>query len=302
MTAGDRASTIGGIIAVVLWSASVAFSRTLTESLGVFSASAFSCLLAGSAGVLHSLLSKGGRAQFSSLPAPYLAFCGTLFVVYSLCLYLAIGLAPTNASVVEVGVINYLWPVLTLVLSIPLLKVRARLWVIPGFLLALSGTVLAVGGPDVLNPRILADLSSRHSAVMALALGAAVSWALYSNLARKFGSATQGNAAPLFFLCTGALMLLLRFVFGEESHWSARTALTLLFMALGPGLIAYTLWDKAMRKGDLVLVTVLSYFTPLLSTAITCACLEVLPPWTMWLACAMLIAGALLSKWSLHEA
>ncbi|MCY3021746.1 MAG: aromatic amino acid DMT transporter YddG [Planctomycetota bacterium] len=291
-----RRNTLGGILAILLWSTTIAFSRGLIASIGVFSAGAFCFLTAGLLGLLWSRMRKNSPAHPLSLPPSYLLSCGAVFVAYQLCLYLAVGLAPGGAQVVEVGIINYLWPVLTLVLSIPMLRTRARLWVIPGFLLALAGTVLAVT-----NPFADATLSpaSTPAVVPILALVAAVTWALYSNFARRHAGSHQGDAVPLFFLASGSLMLALRSVFAEHSQWSTQAVLTLCYMALCPNLIAYTLWDKAMRRGDIVLVTVLSYFTPLLSTAVTCVCLKVWPGWNVWAACGLLIAGALLSRWSL---
>jgi hypothetical protein len=37
------------------------------------------------------------------------------------------------------------------------------------------------------------------------------------------------------------------------------------------------LWDVAMRKGNLLLVAAMSYFTPLFSTMLSCANLKVSP-------------------------
>jgi len=298
MSSSDRRSTLGGLLAILLWSSSIAVSRSLTESLGVFSAGAFSYILAGSLGVLYSFLRRDSRARPANLPLPYLVSCGSLFVVYQLCLYLAVGLAPNHYWVVVAGILNYLWPVLTLVFSIPILKTRARWWVIPGFVLALGGTVLAMAPENGSTPPD-AQAGAVAVAVPLLALAAAITWALYSNLARKHAAAQPGNAVPFFFLLSGMLMLVLRFIFHEESRWTTGNLLSLAYMSLLPCLIAYTLWDKAMRKGDIVLVTVLSYLTPLLSTALTCFWLGARPGLNLWLACLMLIAGALLSRSSL---
>jgi len=306
MTATERTSTLGGIFAILLWSTSIAFSRALTESFGVFSAGAYAFLLAGVIGTARILLTRKAAVAgvaavpgVSAMPRAYLACCGALFVAYQLSLYLALGLAAGGPEVVEVGIINYLWPVLTLLFSIPILKTRARWWVVPGFALALSGTVLATANSLRLPAAASAGAMSLCSPLPYLALVAAVTWALYSNLARKQASSHEGDAVPFFFLASGSLMLLLSFIFREQVQCTVRGVLTLGYMALFPNLIAYTLWDKAIRRGDVILVTVLSYFIPLLSTVVTCLRMEVFPGWNVWLACVLLIAGALLSRWSL---
>jgi drug/metabolite transporter (DMT)-like permease len=50
-----------------------------------------------------------------------------------------VGLAKSREQVLEIALVNYLWPALTILLSLPLLKQRARLWLLPGTELALTG-------------------------------------------------------------------------------------------------------------------------------------------------------------------
>jgi len=58
---------------------------------------------------------------------------------------------------------------------------------------------------------------------------------------------------------------------------------------------AYALWDRAMRRGNLLLVAACSYFTPLLSTLVSCGYLGVEPGGRLWLGCVVLVAGSLLT-------
>jgi drug/metabolite transporter (DMT)-like permease len=66
------------------------------------------------------------------------------------------------------------------------------------------------------------------------------------------------------------------------------------FMA-GATLIAYALWDIAMRRGEVVLVAAASYFTPLFSMLISFTYLNVTPSPNVWLGCLCIIAGSLVS-------
>ena len=59
--------------------------------------------------------------------------------------------------------------------------------------------------------------------------------------------------------------------------------------------LAYSCWDLAMRRGDILLVAAASYFTPLLSTLVSCLYLGIVPGAKLWLGCAVLVAGSLLS-------
>jgi drug/metabolite transporter (DMT)-like permease len=59
--------------------------------------------------------------------------------------------------------------------------------------------------------------------------------------------------------------------------------------------LAYVLWDRSMRKGNLPLVVACSYLTPFLSTLVSCAYLGVLPGAQLWGGCALIVVGSLLS-------
>jgi drug/metabolite transporter (DMT)-like permease len=56
-----------------------------------------------------------------------------------------------------------------------------------------------------------------------------------------------------------------------------------------------------MRKGTIVLVVSISYVTPLLSTLLNCAYLHMRPGPSLWLACAMVIGGAVLCRRSVVD-
>lgn len=290
-------ATLAGILAVLFWSSTIAFSRILTESLGIYTTGALIYILGGLLGLAVASRASGGLAHMLGMPIRYLLICGGLFVGYMVFLYLAIGLAHNNAQVIAVGLANYLWPSLILLFSIPMLGKRARIWLLPGIGMALAGTWIATTQsqesllPGLLGPAILPVI---------LAASAAVFWGLYSTLARKWAS-EQGSAVPLFLLASGLVFLLLRFSSGEPWQWSADLLFPLVYMAIFPAWLGYLLWDIAMQRGDMTLVTAFSYFTPLLSTLISLIILQVAPNPSLGLAALLVTAGAVVSKLSILE-
>ena len=121
-----------------------------------------------------------------------------LEATFTLLVYLAIGWAENRQQVLEVGLVNYLWPALTLVLSLVLLGTKASWVLLPGTLLALAGVfVVVTHGAPVSWQSLFRNLASTPGAY-SLALAAAVSWAMYSNLARKGAGGEQEGAVVLF--------------------------------------------------------------------------------------------------------
>jgi drug/metabolite transporter (DMT)-like permease len=72
-------------------------------------------------------------------------------------------------------------------------------------------------------------------------------------------------------------------------------------MAIFPTFLAYFFWDQAMRRGNIVLVTTLSYFTPLLSVFISSLYLQITIDIRLWVASILVVIGAIISKYSILE-
>ncbi len=300
-TSSETFNTILGVFAIIFWGTTIAFSRSLTEQLGALTAASWIYLLSGIIACLYLVITPKGIYKVFQLPILYLIGCGTLFAVYAVFLYLAVGLAFNREQVVEVSIINYLWPGLTLVFSLPILHKKGRITLIPGVVMAFTGFYLATVQSGMFSWEGFKGNFQVNYLPYLLAFMAAISWGLYSNLARRWASHTESGAVPIFLLVTGLILTLLRFVFPEESNWTPRVVVELLYMSIFPTFLAYTLWDRAMRKGKIILVASLSYFTPLLSIIISSLYLQVVVRANLWVACALVITGAVICKFSIYD-
>jgi drug/metabolite transporter (DMT)-like permease len=292
-------ATVMGIFALVFWGSTVAFSRSLTEKLGTFTSASYIFLLAGGLSCSYLIISR--RLQrILHVSKVYLLGCGALFVVYMVSLYLAIGIATNRLQVLEVGLINYLWPSLTIVMTIPILKSKARFTLIPGCLLGFGGVLLASGQFGESWNAFFERLAGNWPPY-ALAFVAAVCWALYSNLARRWAREAEGGAVPLFLLASGLALAGLRVTFPERTDWTIQPVLELVYMAVFSSVLAYTFWDIAMRRGNVALVASLAYLTPLLSIVFGSLYLGVGIGRDLWAGCLLVIAGSITCKLSVKE-
>ena len=94
----------------------------------------------------------------------------------------------------------------------------------------------------------------------------------------------------------GALILHLVF---ETPAWPQSTAAWCAMAALGAGPVglAFYLWDEGMKNGNIRLLGVASYATPLLSTLLLAALGLGRASAGLWLAALLIAAGALLAGW-----
>jgi drug/metabolite transporter (DMT)-like permease len=292
--------TLFGFTAILLWSTTIAVIRSLTEQIGPITAAASIYLLGGFLSLIPFSYSRDRITQMRSLSRLYLFGCGAIFVFYMLAVYLAVGLASDRQQVLEVGLINYLWPAFILLFSIFLLGKSARFSLIPGMILGFLGAFLVLTRGDSISWASFSKNVATNSWAYTLALMAAVSWGLYSNLSRRWGGTLSGNAVPFFMMATGLILLLIRLFFPEQSLWSLRSIAEILFMSLAT-LFSYIFWDLAMRKGDMVLVAASSYFIPFLSTLVSSLYLGITAGLRLWVGCSCIILGSLISWASVSD-
>lgn len=191
------------------------------------------------------------------VPLPTLLLgVGGLFGFHFL-LFLALRLAPP----VEANLVNYLWPLLIVVLTpvfLPGWRLAKRH--AAAALLGFAGAALAIGvAPVALTPQ--------SALGFALAAGSATVWACYSLLCRRV-PAFSSWAIGGFALASGALALACHVAFEPRVALDAGDAALIVVLGLGPMGAAFYLWDIAMKRGDPRAIGVLAYATPLLSTAL----------------------------------
>jgi drug/metabolite transporter (DMT)-like permease len=306
-------STGLGFLAILLWSTSIAVGRLVMTDVGVFLGPLLLTLASGAAGTVVMLARPGGRARLLGLPRRYWIVCGGLFVLYMLSYNLGIALAVDRRQVLAFGILNYLWPVLTLVFSAAVSRLRVRPWLAAGVLLAAAGIALAMLSRQEAGRAglagFLADVRS-NPLVYVLGLVCGVSWGLYSALGRALAGGSDANPVPILFLCTALVYGVLLAAGAQRAlgrpprpvaSWGTAAIAALAWRALVADLLSYVCWDAAMRRGNQILTAAASFFTPLLSTACIAVVLGVAPGWQFWAACGLLVAGAAISRLSVAD-
>jgi drug/metabolite transporter (DMT)-like permease len=202
---------------------------------------------------------------------------------YHLLLFIALRHAPA----VEANLVNYLWPLLIVLLAPVLL---------PGMRLRPVHAAAALAGFAGAAVAILASAPAaggQWAWGYLPALASAFVWASYSLLTRRvrpFPTAAIG----LFGLASGLLSL--------ACHWLVEPAVTLqpvdwaliAAMGLGPLGAAFFLWDRALKTGDPRQIGILSYLTPLASTLLLMAVTQRPLHWSIVAAGVLIIGGAVL--------
>lgn len=200
--------------------------------------------------------------------------------------FFALRLAPPA----QASLLNYLWPLLIVVFAALLPGERLRWYHLAGAALGLSGTLVLLLGHD------LGAMSGRTLAGCIAALCAAVVWAGYSVLSRRFAK-VPSDAVAGFCLATSALAAVCHALFEETvwpqtpSQWGA-----VLALGLGPVGIAFYVWDHGMKRGDIRVLGAMSYATPVLSTLILVVAGYAEATLGLAVACMLIVTGAVLAS------
>jgi drug/metabolite transporter (DMT)-like permease len=179
-------------------------------------------------------------------------------------------IALRHAPPVEANLVNYLWPLFMVVLAPLLLPgVSLRPVHVVAALLGFAGAAIAILGA---RTGTSGDGSGGSGGVAAYwgfvpALGSAFIWASYS-LWTKRVPAFPTSAIGLFGLVSGVLALVCHALLEPAVALSAGDGLLIALCGLGPLGAAFFVWDMALKRGDAQQIGILSYLTPLGSTAL----------------------------------
>ena len=194
-------------------------------------------------------------------------------------------IALRHAPPVEANLVNYLWPLLIVVLA-PV--------VLPGMRLRAVQAMAAVIGFAGAAIAILGGGTSGSGGGWAWgyvpALGSAFIWATYSLMTRRV-SPFPTAAIGLFGLVSGVLSLLCHWLLEPAVSLQATDWGLIAVMGLGPLGAAFFLWDRALKLGDPRQIGILSYITPLASTVLLVLVSGRPLSWSI-AAAALLIIGA----------
>ena len=200
-------------------------------------------------------------------------------------------IALRHAPPVEANLVNYLWPLLMVLLAPVLLPgLHLRTAHVIAALMGFAGAAIAI-----LGARGDAGTATGAAAYWGFlpALGSAFIWASYS-LWTKRVAAFPTSAIGLFGLVSGALSLACHALLEAPMALSAKDWVLVALCGLGPLGAAFYVWDLALKRGDARQIGILSYLTPLASTALLMGVTGRPLSWSIALAAALIISAAVM--------
>ncbi len=229
-------------------------------------------------------LASAHRWRAWRVPAAVLAFGVASLFLYHASLVAAFRFAP----IAEANLLNYLWPLLIVVLAPRAAPLRPGQW---------AGCALAFAGGALVIAPSASGLAGGHLAGYVLAVSAAFTWAAYSLLPARlppYSSWATGG----FCLGAGLLALAAHSLFETPYRPAAAELAGMAAIGIGPLGLSFVLWDRAMRTGRAATIGSLSYLTPVLSTLALAVTGAVAGDawWRLGPALLLVVAGVRLSR------
>lgn len=256
-TGADRSHAIValGVFAIFCWGTLAAAAGRALEAahpawvlLGAFSAAAI---------VFAFLPRIFGLGVESESPDGKTRWRGRLLGLWGIFFFHAFYFeAIRRAPIVEATLINYLWPLLIVLLAWLVLGEPFRPAIAVGTALGVSGAALVIGGQGV-------TFETAHILGYGLAIASALAWSSYTILLRKWGG---GRA---YFLTASLWSVLASGVWLFLAGWpppppaaSWGAILYLGTVAMGAAILA---WERAVTGGPVAVLGAMAYLAPFLS-------------------------------------
>jgi drug/metabolite transporter (DMT)-like permease len=180
------------------------------------------------------------------------------FAVPSYLYYIFYLLSLMMIPAVEASMLNYLYPIMIVIFAIPINKEKLNLNKILSLMIGFAGVIIILTNGSFRNIKI------SNIAGDFLAIGAAISWGIFSNLGKKNSVDTVISnyiyTTVTFLLSTAALLL-----FSKLTLPNWKTLLGLVWLSTSNIVLSYYLWFKALKSAPSALIASISFLTPFIS-------------------------------------
>jgi len=248
---------IYALIAIILWGTVAAASKLMLKTITNFQLMFFVALFS-TISTLGIVVFSRKISEVTKLIKENLLSIITLgFIGLGIQQFL-IFTAFANAPAAQVNVLNYMWPIFILVLSVFILKEKPSLKIMIAFLLGIIGVYI------VITKGQLFSLQIHYFYGYLLALGAAFCWALFSTLNKTKNYEPIG--ASFLFNLTGLIFMTIIMFFTKSSfNITTNEIIGTFYIGLFPTAIGFILWVKALKLGKTSIIANLGHLTPFIS-------------------------------------
>ena len=252
-----RKEYIYAIISVLLWSTTATVSKLLLGSLDSMQILLLSSLFSFLFLLIINCFNGSIKEIKKYKPKDYLIiFALGVIGIFLYDLFFYLGINAMQAS--QAFIINYLWPIMTVLFACIILKEKFTIRKIIAIIISFIGVIIVSSNGNLLS----IEKSSLMGTIYCLL--AALLYGLFSVLNKK-QNYNKYTSMMLFYFNSTIISLIYviatkRFFVPELSQ-----TLGLLWIGIFTSAVAYTSWALALAKGDTARISNIAYLTPFIS-------------------------------------
>ena len=298
MSSNSEKYTFLGFLTIIIWGTSALFTRNLSVGIGAYTSASLVNILGGVIVVVGQMIKKEGLADIKYVSKKYWLVCGTLFILYTASSYVSMNMVESDESVVILVLIRFLWPLFTLLFTIPILKAKASLWVIGGVSISMLGIIVAkLGSVEFQLSELISKIfDGGELGGYLMGLVSAISWGLYTNWTKKYIGIAKVDGVGIYMILTSVVLGGVAFFMEEPRNFSKDFIYQILYAGVVVGALANFWWNLAIKKGNMLLVVLVSNFLPIISTIMTALMLGVGITTGIVIGSLLVVIGTIWSK------
>jgi len=245
------------MISIFLWSTTATVTKLLLGDLNSIQILAVASLFAFVFLFIINLIKRNLKELKNYKLKDYLqisiiGILGTF--LYKLFLY--VGIDKLEAS--QAFIINYLWPIMTVVFACIILKEKMTMRKVIAIILSFIGVIIVTAKGDLLNVGKESITGAMYCVL------AAVSYGLFAVLNKQKGY-NQYLSMMLFYLVSFIISLIYIVSYKNTIVLQVNQLIGLAWIGVFTSATAFTSWALALEKGDIAKISNLAYITPFLS-------------------------------------
>lgn len=287
--AGMRGVYLMAFAAIVLWSTNPAVSKLALGGMSSVELLCYSSAVAALVLAVYAAFSGVWRDAFKYTLRDYVELAliglGPNMVCYLLT-YESLTLLPAHIA----NIINYLWPILTVVFAALILGERFSAATMVALVMSFAGVafvMLALGGGQGLS-------DSQFLGVVLIAC-AAVLYGLFNVLNKRHGGSQVINMIVYFGASALAMAPVVAFQGASAPEPVAVTSM--LWVGVLVNAVGYVLWFTALQQSPSAILANMAYAAPVLSLGVSYVLLGEHIAWEACFGLLLIIAGFLMQAW-----
>lgn len=244
-------------ISIFLWSTTATVIKLLLGSLNSMQILAINSFFAFTVLLILNLIKHNIKDLKKYKVKDYLQITGIgILGTFSYNLFLYLGTSKMLAS--QAFIINYLWPIMTVVFACIILKEKITPRKTIAILLSFLGVIIVTANGNLLTINENTILGAVYCII------AAVSYGLFSVL-NKYKNYNKYTSMMLYYLVSFIISILYLLISNNLFSIKINQLAGLLWTGIFTSATAFTSWALALEKGDTAKISNLAYITPFLS-------------------------------------